>query len=265
MGNASLNRNFIVAPRGDWRGPDRADRARATLIRLILALFLVAIVQTAIAAPARIIILRHGEKADAWKLCEVGEQRATALALTYLGRNANKSLFANGEEPASFSAITLHTAELTSPAASSWNKPIMFFSVLPETKQEDFTKALNSRTQEAARDLLTNPAFNGKTVVVVWEHKHIANAALETAFKSESVTLRQLLSLDTLPGVPKTWPDDTYDYFWIVDFAANSNVPSKFTMMKQEFGTSFPTVPSNDWGTPDGLGPSSGCVAKVKH
>ncbi len=266
MGNASLNLNFIIAPRDDGRGRDRPDRARAMLIRLMLALFLAAIAQTAVAAPARIIILRHGEKANAWKLCEVGEQRANALDLTYLGRNANKSLFVKGEEPASFSAITLHTAELTSPSASSWNKPIILFSVLPETGQskEDFTKALNSRTQEAARALLTNPALNGKTVVVVWEHKHIANAALETAFKSESVTLRQLLRLDTLPGVPKTWPDDTYDYFWIVDFAANSNVPSKFTMMKQEFGTSFPKVPSNGWGTPDGLGPSSGCVAKVK-
>lgn len=266
MGNASLNLNFITAPRGDWREPDRADRVRAMLIRLILALFLAAIAQTAVAAPARIIILRHGEKANAWKLCEVGEQRAKALALTYLGRNANKSLFANGEEPASFSAVTLHTAELTSPSALSWNKPIIFFSALPETGQskEDSTKALNSRTQEAARALLTNPALNGKTVVVVWEHKHIANAALETAFKSESVTLRQLLSLDTLPGVPKTWPEDTYDYFWIVDFTENSNVPSKFTMMKQEFGTSFPKVPSNDWGTPDGLDPSSGCVAKIK-
>ncbi len=67
--------------------------------------------------------------------------------------------------------------------------------------------------------------------------------SLTTKFEREGVTLRQLLNLDILPGVPKTWPDDTYDYFWIVDFAENSNVPSKFTMMKQEFGTSFPKVP----------------------
>jgi hypothetical protein len=59
--------------------------------------------------------------------------------------------------------------------------------------------------------------------------------------------------------VPDAWPDDTYDYFWIVDFPDNSNVPSKFSMVKQEFGTSFPKVPSNDWGAPDGLDASSGC------
>ncbi len=235
--------------------------SRAMPIRLVLALLLAAFVQTAVAAPARIIILRHGEKADSWKLCDIGEQRAKALALNYLGRDAAKSLFPAGEDPAFFFAITLHTIELASPSAASWNKPIILYSAVPETGQskEDFTKVLNQRTQEAARGLLVNPALKGKTVVVVWEHKHIANEELDTKFEREGVTLRQLLNLDILPGVPKTWPDDTYDYFWIVDFPADSNVPSKFTMMKQEFGTSFPRVPSNDWDTPDGLDAASGC------
>jgi hypothetical protein len=236
------------------------------LIRFALALLLVALAQTAAAAPARLIILRHGEKADAWKLCEIGEQRAKALALTYLGKNATKSLFAAGEEPAFFFAITLHTLELASPSVASWNKPLILYSVVPETGQskDDFTKALNQRTQEAARGLLDNPALKGKTVVVVWEHKHIANAKIDEKFEREGVTLRQLLNLDILPGVPDTWPDETYDYFWIVDFPDNSNVPNKFTMMKQEFGTSFPRVPANDWDTPDGLDASSGCKTKVE-
>ena len=85
------------------------------MIRLILALFLAAFAQQAVAAPSRLIILRHGEKADDWKLCDIGEQRAQALALTYLGKNAAKSLFANGDEPAFFFAITLHTSSLPRP------------------------------------------------------------------------------------------------------------------------------------------------------
>ena len=238
------------------------------LIRLALALLFAAFVQSAVAAPARIIILRHGEKADDWKLCETGEQRADALALNYLGKGAAKSLFTEGNDPAFFFAITLHTLELASPAVASWSKPIILYSVVPQTGQakEEFTKQLNRRTQEAARNLLTNPALQGKTVVLVWEHKHIANEKLEAKFENdrEGVTLRQLLKLDILPGVPKTWPDETYDYFWIVDFPANSNVPSKFTMVKQDFGTSFPKVPANDWDTPDGLDPSSGCKIKVE-
>jgi hypothetical protein len=236
------------------------------LIRLALALLLAIFVETAAAAPSRIIILRHGEKADSWKLCDIGEQRAKALALTYLGKDATKSLFAAGEEPAFFFAITLHTVELAAPLVASWNKPLILYSVVPETgeSKDDFTKALNRRTQEAARGLLDNPALKGKTVVLVWEHKHIANAKLDKDFEREGVTLRQLLNLDILPGVPNTWPGDTYDYFWIVDFPENSNVPNKFTMVKQEFGTSFPRVPSNDWDTPDGLDASSGCKTKAE-
>jgi hypothetical protein len=235
------------------------------LIRLTLALLLASFVQTAVAAPARIVILRHGEKADDWKLCEVGEQRAKALALNYLGKDAAKSLFAGGEDPAFFFAITLHTLELASPATETWSKPIILYSVVPETGQskDEFEKELNKRTREAARNLLTNPALAGKTLVMVWEHKHIANEKLESKFDGEDVTLKQLFNLDILPGVPKTWPGDTYDYFWIVDFPANSNVPSKFSMVKQDFGTSFPKVPANDWDKPNGLDASSGCKVET--
>jgi hypothetical protein len=235
------------------------------LIRLALALLIAAFAQSAIAAPARIIILRHGEKADAWKLCEIGDERAKALALNYLGKDAAKSLFTAGDDPAFFFAITLHTLELASPAVATWSKPIILYSVLPEGGTDDtdaFTKALNRRTQEAARNILTNPALNGKTVVMVWEHKHIANEKLEAKFEGEQMTLRQLFKLDILPGVPKTWPTDTYDYFWIVEFPNGSNVPSKFSMLKQDFGPSFPRVPANDWDTPDGLDAASGCKVK---
>ncbi|MGD9501336.1 MAG: histidine phosphatase family protein [Methyloceanibacter sp.] len=232
------------------------------LIRLaLIAAFVIAGAASAAAAPARIIILRHGEKVDDWRLCEIGAQRAQALALTYLGRDAVKSLFA-GSEPAFFFAVTPNTAALASPSVASWSKPVILYSAEPKEggSEEDFTKALNRRTQEAARNVLANPTLEGKTVVMVWEHKHIANEALEAKFENEAVTLRQLLKLDILPGVPKTWPDETYDYFWIVDFPANSNVPSKFEMVKQEFGASFPRVPSNDWGAPEGLGAASGCT-----
>lgn len=231
-------------------------------IRLALAalFLLLAFIPAALAAPSRIIILRHGEKADDWKLCEIGRQRARALALNYLGRDAAKSLFPEGGEPAFFFAITLHTVELATPAVNSWSKPLILYSVVPGGGSKDeFIKALNRRTQEAAGNILANPTLNGKTVVMVWEHRHIANEKLEAKFEGEAVTLRQLFKLDILPGVPKTWPDQNFDYFWILDFPDNSNVPSKFSMMKQEFGTSFPKVPSNDWGAPDALDASSGC------
>ena len=86
---------------------------------VLAALLLWCGLSAAVATPSRIIILRHGEKEDAWKLCGVGQERADVLAANYLGRNAAKSLFADGEGPATFLAITLHTLELAAPAAGT--------------------------------------------------------------------------------------------------------------------------------------------------
>ena len=231
-------------------------------IRLaISAALLAASVTAVLAAPSRIVILRGGEKADDWKLCETGRQRAQALKYNYLGKDAAKSLFSEDAPPAFFFAMTLHTAELAAPAVQSWNKPVIFYSALPQDNEKAFTELLHERTREAAGNILNNPALKGKTVVMVWEHKHIADTALDDKYQREAaVTLRQLFHLDILPGVPREWPEDNYDYFWIVDFPENSNVPSKFEMVKQEFGKSFPNVPANDWGESNGLDAKSGCV-----
>ena len=213
------------------------------------------------ATPSEIIILRHGEKKSAWQLCSVGHQRAEALVGTYLGRGAAESLLPP-EGPAAIFAITLHTLELAAPAAASWNLPIRLYSVVPQPKQtgEAFTLALNRRTREAVADLLADPTLDGKVVVMVWEHDHIARAALEKKFPGEAVTLRQLLKLDGLPDVPATWPGSNFDYFWIVDFADGSKTPTGFKMVKQIFGDAFDAVPANDWGAPDGLEADSGCL-----
>lgn len=124
------------------------------VVRLALAALLCMSWPSAVlTAPARIIILRHGEKADKWKLCDIGQERADALAANYLGRDAANSLFASGDQPAAFLAITLHTLELAYPAASTWNQPIILYPVMPERgADEDKVEALNRRTQEAARD-----------------------------------------------------------------------------------------------------------------
>jgi hypothetical protein len=233
------------------------------IARLVLAASLLCCwLAPAFAAPSRIIILRHGEKEGPWKLCGVGQARADALAATYLGRNAAQSLFAAGEEPAAFLAITLHTLELAAPAAATWDLPVTMFSVLPQKSAEVFDKALNERTHEAAAALLANPAWQGKTVVMVWEHKHIANAKLEAKSPGEAVTFRQLLKLDGIKDVPETWPSGNYDYFWIVDYAGGSTTPTSFRVVKQMFDGRYAKLPSNDWGSPNGLTSDSECDLK---
>ena len=232
--------------------------ARLALAALLLSCSLA----PAFAAPSRIIILRHGEKEDAWRLCGVGQERADALAATYLGRNAAQSLFAAGEEPVAFLAITLHTLELAAPAAGTWSLPLTLYVAPPGGEKKAREVTLNQRTQQAAAELMANPAWQGKTVVMVWEHDHIADAKLEKKFPGEAVTLRQLLHLDTLKDVPESWPSSNYDYFWIVDYAGGSTTPTGFRMAKQAFGGHYAKLPSNEWGAPNGLTSDSECDLK---
>lgn len=201
------------------------------------------------ATPQQIIILRHGEKQNAYRLCDVGVQRSLALAAQYLGKGAKESLFSGDQTPEAFIAITLHTLELVSPAAQSWEKPVILYSALPMHGQTDAqaTALLNRRTQQAARDVMTSPQWAGKTIVMVWEHHHIANAALEKQFPGEKVTLRQLLNLDADSAVPNTWSGDNFDYFWIATYGTSADRPTKVDIRKQVFAAPFEAVPSNDW------------------
>ena len=46
-----------------------------------------------------------------------------------------------------------------------------------------------------------------------------------------------------MKGVPDTWPDGTYDYFWIVDFDRGASTPTGFRMVKQAFDGAYADVP----------------------
>lgn len=216
------------------------------------------------AVPKQIVILRHGEKQDAYRLCGTGQQRSQALVSRYLGKGATDSILP-AEGPAGIFAITLHTLELASPTAQSWGLPIQLYSVVPlqglDRKAE--VLQLNQRTQQAASDVLTDPRWDGKVVVMVWEHDHIAKKKLEHQFPDENVTLRQLLHLDRLPktaAVPHTWQGGNYDYFWIVDYGhPGSVIPTGFHVLKQAFPAPYQQVPSNDWGTAENLPKSDAC------
>jgi hypothetical protein len=56
------------------------------------------------AHPARVILLRHGEKKNATELCSVGQLRAEALSAQYLGKGApgNDAIFGASKKPDAF-------------------------------------------------------------------------------------------------------------------------------------------------------------------
>jgi hypothetical protein len=129
------------------------------------------------AHPSRIIFLRHGEKKNSAELCVVGKLRAQALSDQYLGKGApgNEIIFGKGGNPDAFFAVTAHTQETSIPSAESWGKQLTVFSVPPKDPNED--SDLDTQTQKAAAEL-NSADYDGRIVVVVWEHKHIAKKDL---------------------------------------------------------------------------------------
>jgi hypothetical protein len=193
---------------------------------------------TATTRPAKIIILRHGEKkSGGHELCSTGTLRAQALAAQFLGRNANPSLFLPPEEPAAFLVVTPHTLETASPAAKTWG-------LQPKGDEGKVKKSdLDSATKAAAQDALTN--YAGKIVVMVWEHKHIANEETNDA----GTSLRALLGLDqaTKPP-PDKWEGNNYNFFWIVTWPGNQVTVE---IKQQTFAAPFDNLPNNAWKAPE--------------
>ena len=194
----------------------------------------------------KIIIARHSEKLDAPSLSATGKLRAQALADQYLGKQASRSLFSENEQPAALMVMTLHTIETMAPIAANWNMPMIAYWAEAGIDRAHMA-AQNVRNREAAEDLLLSQQYVDKTVLMIWEHFHIASAALEAEFSGEKVTLRQLLNLDQIAGVPTTWPDDVYDYFWIIDYKASNPVPQSFALVRQVFTAPYAGLPAADW------------------
>ncbi len=239
---------------------ESAMRSVVCGLALLLAAF-APVTSAALAHPSEIIILRHPEKVGPLRLCSTGRDRSKALTRQYLGKDAIDSLFPPGVAPVAFVAITIHTLELATPVAASWNLPVKIYPVLPARDKNSFTRQLNSATRAAALRVMTDPDYTGKPVVMIWEHNHIASVWLANHSKAQPVTLRQLLHLDRLPGVPDTWPAQNYDYFWIVKFDnPASDVPTSFQLLKQVFQPPYNTLPQNDWGADEPSQLETDCI-----
>ncbi len=209
------------------------------LARVVVAAALTGLLgaEVATAHPARIVISRHGEKTDGPELCSVGQLRAQALAARYLGKGAplNDAIFGAGGKPDAFFAVTKHTQKTAQPSADSWGENLTVFS----------DGDLDTETQAAAA-ALDQPEYDGKVVVVVWEHKHIAEE--DSSGQEETNTFRSLLKLDQIPGAspPAKWEGKNYDYFWIVDYTGPQPT---FTVLRQDYAdAAYAQVPNNAWG-----------------
>ncbi|MDE2293072.1 MAG: histidine phosphatase family protein [Elusimicrobia bacterium] len=143
--------------------------------------------------PAQVILIRHGEKpASGNDLSPRGYQRAQALV----------AFFTSGAPTARYGPPAAIYAEQPQPDGSQARpfetvKPLA--DSLGQTVDTDFKK---KDAAGLAQDILTNPDYAGKMVLISWEHHMLPDI---------------LRALGWTTG-PDAYPDAAFDRVWTLDF-----------------------------------------------
>jgi hypothetical protein len=167
-------------------------------LALPFVLFLIS--QTAFALPAQVLIIRHGEKPKKGnELNSAGRKRAVKLAPFF---ETNPAVNQYGQIAAIYAMApkdatgTLRPIETVTPTAQALGL------TLNTSFQKDEITAL-------AQSILSNPLYNGRTVLICWEHDVIP-------------TITAALGLETSP---KSWDGDkVFDRMWILTYATDGSV-----------------------------------------
>lgn len=167
---------------------------RAHLVALLLAS-----AAPAFAAPAQIVVIRHGEKPDAGsELNERGLARAKALANYF---RTNPAVIKHGP-PAAIYAMqpkgpggSVRAIQTVQPLADALNLTI----------NSDWKK---DQLGELVAAVLAAPGLEGKTVLICWEHKVIPDMVRRFGWTT----------------APSRWDGAVYDRAWILDLVGGRPV-----------------------------------------
>ena len=161
-----------------------------------LAAFLACAVAPAFAAPAQVIIIRHGEKPPSGPdLDEQGYARAQAL----VGFFQNNPAVTQFGTPAAIYAMdpkgpngSMRAIETVTPLAQALGQ-----SIDTDYKRKDIPQLV--------QDILGNPAYDGKMVLICWEHSVIPD--IVDAFGWTSA--------------PQSWAGSSFDRAWVLTFTGD--------------------------------------------
>ena len=163
------------------------------------------------AAPAQVLIIRHGEKpATGDDLSPQGYQRAKELvpyfennsAVTEYGTPVAIYAFA----PKKDAPTNVNDEEATSVRGVETVTPLA--QALGMTINTDFTK---DETQQAVNQILSDSQYDGKMVLICWEHKMIPQLAQQFGATQ----------------APDKWPgSEVYDQVWEINFDSDGKVSS---------------------------------------
>ena len=155
----------------------------------------------AVAAPAEVLLIRHAEKPDSGPdLNARGYQRAQALVQFF---ETSPEVTRFGTPVAIYGAApkkkggSVRSIETVAPTAKALGLEV----------DTDYTK---KDVEDAADEVMKTKAYDGKTVLMAWEHKKIPDLA--AAFGVDDA--------------PDTWASDVFDRVWVIDFDDDGNVTS---------------------------------------
>jgi hypothetical protein len=168
------------------------------MIRLLLVTTLLLTATAAHALPAQVLLIRHGEKPDEGnELSAKGWLRAKALPQLFhraeFSRNgAPAVVFAQKPKSDGGQSRPFHTLQFV---ASEFHL----------TVDVDFAR---DDVDGITHDVLKNPAYNGKFVVICWEHKVLEDIAAA-------------LGVQPKPNYPK----EHFDRAWLLTYSGKDATP----------------------------------------
>lgn len=146
----------------------------------------------AFAKPAEIVLIRHAEKPkDGNELSEDGQKRAQLL-VGFLSQNReiNKNgpiavVYAMGQSEVTKSIRAIQTVQ---PFVDATQTPL-----ITEYKKKKYL--------EMIQNIMNNPEYDHKTVLICWEHK----------------VLNEIAEGFGIDPKPAAWGKDVYNLVWIID------------------------------------------------
>jgi hypothetical protein len=164
------------------------------LIVISFGFSLICAISPAWATPAQVLIIRHGEKpAQGNDLSAKGEKRAQALVGYFE----------------------------TNPEVTQYGTPVAIYAMAPDDSQDPSRRPIETVTplanslglkintpyardevKDLANSILSNSDYDGKMVLICWEHNMIPKLAHKLGVEPK----------------PADWPDAVFDQVWEIDY-----------------------------------------------
>ena len=180
---------------------------------ILVCLLTIGCAAPTVGKPARVIIIRHAEKPDEGnELSLKGRERAAALVPYFLETPEFfkgmplAAIYAQGPRKEGSSVRSMQTVKGLADALK--------LTIIDKYTRDDFP--------EMFAEIRKNPAYEGKTVLICWEHKVIPDIA--KAFGADDA--------------PDRWHGSAFDRTWIITFKADGKIDFKDRPQRLMYGDS---------------------------